>query len=206
MPEQPSKLTASEIVELEDDRYNIHHVDKVKIRVYYEALCPDSKHFFVRHLLPVSESLQDFTDISLVPYGKATTKEQNGKYYFVCQHGEDECYANKIHACAIEAVDNSTAAVIMTECMISDNMDPDAALDRCAKKLMVDPEPIRECANSDRGSALLKKHGDDTHRLKLNFIPTITVNGAKDNQAALLKNFRLEICKLIDMPLPPACL
>lgn len=44
----------------------------MKIRVYYEALCPDSKHFFIKHLGPVTERLSDFIDVSLVPYGKAT--------------------------------------------------------------------------------------------------------------------------------------
>uniref|UniRef100_A0A1E1VZX2 Gamma-interferon-inducible lysosomal thiol reductase n=1 Tax=Pectinophora gossypiella TaxID=13191 RepID=A0A1E1VZX2_PECGO len=129
-----SKLSDSDIVELEDDQYNKHKQDKVKIRVYYEALCPDSKFFFMRHLAPVTEKLSDFIDVTLVPYGKATTKMKKGQYYFTCQHGEEECYANKIHACSIEALGNMTSAVMFTECMISDNMNPDAALARCAKK------------------------------------------------------------------------
>lgn len=77
---------------------------------------------------------------------------------------------------------------------------------QCAKKMKIDPEPISNCATQEHGAALLKKHGDDTHILKPTFIPTITLNGSKDNQAAILKNFLLEVCKLIDMPLPPPCL
>lgn len=72
--------------------------------------------------------------------------------------------------------------------------------------MKVDPDPISNCASTDQGSALLKKHGDDTQVIKPVFIPTITLNGSKDNQAAILKNFLLEVCKLIDMPLPPPCL
>ncbi|XP_026731370.1 GILT-like protein 1 [Trichoplusia ni] len=207
LPDKPAtQLSEAGIVELEDDSYNKHKQDKVKVRVYYEALCPDSKHFFMRHLGPVTEKLSDFLQVTLVPYGKATTKEENGKFYFQCQHGEEECYANKIHACAIEAMANMTTSVQITECMISDNMDADNALARCAKEMKTSPDPIKNCANTDHGSALLKKHGDDTHILQPTFIPTITLNGSRGNQAAILKNFLLEVCKLIDMPLPPPCL
>lgn len=61
----------SDLVKLEDDTYNKHKKDKVKVRVYYEALCPDSKFFFAKHLGPVTEKLLDFLDITLIPYGKA---------------------------------------------------------------------------------------------------------------------------------------
>ncbi|CAG9581346.1 unnamed protein product [Danaus chrysippus] len=194
------------ILRLEDDKYNIHKQDKIKIRVYYEALCPDSKHFFIRHLWPVTEKLSDFIEVFLVPYGKASTKEENGHYFFQCQHGEQECYANKVHACAIDVLNNPIMAVKLAQCMITDNMDADEALARCAKPMNVDPEPITNCALSAHGSALLKKHGDDTEMIKPTFIPTITMNGSKDNQPAILKNFLLEVCKMIDIPLPPPCL
>lgn len=61
-----------DIVKLEDDKFNKHKQDKVKVRVYYEALCPDSKHFFMKHLAPVAQKLSDFVDVTLVPYGKAS--------------------------------------------------------------------------------------------------------------------------------------
>lgn len=45
--------------------------EKVKISVYYEALCPDSKFFIKYQLLPVYEEFNEHIILDLVPYGKA---------------------------------------------------------------------------------------------------------------------------------------
>lgn len=57
------------------------------------------------------------------------TNVKNGQYYFYCQHGEEECHANKIHACSIDALANMTMAVRFTECIIAmDEINADEAL------------------------------------------------------------------------------
>lgn len=77
---------------------------------------------------------------------------------------------------------------------------------QCSNKFSVDKDQVLSCANSEHASELLKKYGDDTHIIQPTFIPTILINGSKDNQGGILKNFMLEVCKQIDMPLPPPCL
>lgn len=46
-------------------------VPPVVITVFYEALCPDSRSFFTKQLLPTFEKLPHLIQINLVPYGKA---------------------------------------------------------------------------------------------------------------------------------------
>lgn len=69
-----------------------------------------------------------------------------------------------------------------------------------------DVESISICANNVHGTELLREYGVETDKIKPTFIPTITLNGSKDNQGAILKNFMLEVCKKINIPLPPPCL
>lgn len=76
---------------------------KIIVSVYYEALCPDSRRFFVDQLLPAYELIPDSIELDLVPYGKANTKQTDGRINFSCQHGPTECLANKIHACVIDS-------------------------------------------------------------------------------------------------------
>ncbi|CAH1153638.1 unnamed protein product [Phaedon cochleariae] len=140
-------------------------IHKVKVSVHYEALCPDSKFFITYHLLPTFEDLEDFLILDLVPYGKAQTMESNGKITFLCQHDALECFANKIHACVIDAVKNPLIQLKYIACMISDNMVPEEVGERCGKELNIDFLPIAECAKDIKGSQLLKQHGERTNSL-----------------------------------------
>ncbi|KAJ0027593.1 hypothetical protein Pint_34934 [Pistacia integerrima] len=77
--------------------------DKVNVALYYESLCPGSAEFILKYLVDVFDlDLIDIVNLKLVPWGNAETTDPNNT--IVCQHGEDECYFNTIHACAIEAL------------------------------------------------------------------------------------------------------
>ena len=48
--------------------------NKLRIDVYYEALCPDSRDFVSRQLVPAYNDLNSIIDLNLIPYGKATVR------------------------------------------------------------------------------------------------------------------------------------
>lgn len=49
-------------------------VQKVLVSVYYEALCPDSRSFVIKQLVPTFQRIMDNVLIELIPYGKATVR------------------------------------------------------------------------------------------------------------------------------------
>lgn len=46
-------------------------VQTILVTVYYEALCPDSRSFFVKQLLPTFERISENIQLKPIPYGKA---------------------------------------------------------------------------------------------------------------------------------------
>lgn len=49
--------------------------NQVKVSVYYEALCSDSRFFILKQLVPAYEAIPEYVELDLVPYGKAKVSE-----------------------------------------------------------------------------------------------------------------------------------
>jgi len=43
----------------------------VRVEVFYEALCPDSRSFVLYQLDPTYKKLAQYIDLRMIPYGKA---------------------------------------------------------------------------------------------------------------------------------------
>ncbi|XP_020715621.1 GILT-like protein 1 isoform X2 [Ceratitis capitata] len=193
------------------------------VTIYYESLCPDSANFISEQVYPaVNGELQDYIDLIWVPFGKANFTPQGDDVIFTCQHGPDECYGNKVHACAIEHIQTDSNQTESTResstlefinCMMKagrnfdDNVYPGV---RCARESNVrNWENIQQCANSTEGSHLLKKQGEITQNFQnpISFVPTVDFKqhyDAEENYAALT-NFVEVSCKYIPKPQPEVC-
>lgn len=113
---------------------------------------------------------------------------QGSEVNFNCHHGPNECYGNKVHACAIEHIQANSYQTEFTResltldfitCMMKvgknfpDNVYPGA---KCARDNHISNwENIQQCANSTDGSQLLMRHGQTTMAFQNPLISVPTV-------------------------------
>nr|CAH0100690.1 unnamed protein product [Daphnia galeata] len=169
--------------------------DLMPLDVYYESLCPDSRNFLVNQLNPSWATLSTFTDLRLIPFGKATFQPiTEGGWSFECQHGPDECTGNILHACGIKYSSTITQALNFTTCLM--DLPTDGEL--CAELAGLDYAPIDICQMSIEGQDLVHDHGVETLNLEptLFFVPWIIYNKVWDlsNQQDSLTNLTAVAC------------
>jgi len=170
----------------------------VSVDVYYEALCPDSRDFIIHKLHPAWENLQEIMDLSLIPYGKASSKKTaEGSYEFECQHGPPECEANKFHACVVKQYENKISVPIVS-CLMEHNRDTRGAIQKCSKNFpSVNYQEIVKCADGEEGNKLLYLFGELTHDLSpaVYFIPTVEIEKGQSRFRNALKNLQKQVCE-----------
>lgn len=208
-PEQHTLATPSQQLELPNrvgEGEAKEPPKRIRVDVYYECLCPDSRYFLLQHLVPAFNKLGSALDIRLWPYGKAETSENPmGGYSFSCQHGDRECEGNTYHTCAAHLLRDQAEFMPLVACMIDDNMQPQRAAHQCLESVgsgLLQWERLRHCAEpgAAQGQHLLAEAGKRTHALvpKVSFIPTIEIEGSQRDQKKILKNFLGEVCKVYE--------
>ncbi|XP_016331558.1 gamma-interferon-inducible lysosomal thiol reductase-like [Sinocyclocheilus anshuiensis] len=180
----------------------------VNVSLYYESLCPGCRQFLVLQLVPTFIMLQDIMDIDLVPYGNAQEKEDQGKYIFTCQHGEDECLGNMIETCLWSMLGINAFPVIF--CMES-GVDVLKAAQPCLGVYFPDTkwDSVMNCVKGEEGNKLMHQNAVKTNALKPphEYVPWITVNGEHTDalqDKAMASLFNL-VCSLYKGDKPPAC-
>ncbi|XP_055852944.1 GILT-like protein 1 [Episyrphus balteatus] len=197
---------------------------KVPVTIYYESLCPDSAALITEKIHPVlQDELKEHVDITWVPFGKSEMYTQGADVEFTCHHGPNECYGNKVHACAINIIQaNSYQAEFTREsltldfitCLMKvgknfpDNVYPGA---KCARENHINTwANIETCANSTEGSKLLQEQGKMTNAFQkpLTSVPTVVFKHVFDNdvQQMALKDFKTTLCGYIMEPKPKTCM
>ncbi|XP_061726564.1 GILT-like protein 2 [Cydia pomonella] len=179
--------------------------DKVDLKLYYESLCPYCVRFHVERLDPTLKKIGSYIDLKVYPYGNAERHERNGKTVIICQHGEKECYGNKLHACAIDILKDIYVAEPYISCMMNATWGGDGSTDKdatqCGDLMKIDSKPIKECAKSKKGEELLEYYGKESEKVNFDGVPYVLIN---DKEFDLSDDLKKTICDALKNP-PPQC-
>ncbi|XP_004921766.3 GILT-like protein 1 [Bombyx mori] len=86
---------------------------KIKISVGTTAGCSDTVNFISQQLKEAYDLYKEYLEIEYVPWGR--TRFDNGQ--FTCQFGVNDCWANRLHRCALNMLrGNQDAQVRYMQC------------------------------------------------------------------------------------------
>ncbi|XP_042223481.1 gamma-interferon-inducible lysosomal thiol reductase-like [Homarus americanus] len=178
----------------------------VKIDLYYETLCPYSIEFVVDQLYPTWTILKDIMEVEMFPFGNAHYKQDGEGWSFTCQHGNGECRANMIHACAKDHFKDINIEMEFVNCLLSSDYPPNAGA-TCAAQVGQDWAPIDACVNSVEGENLLHEVAVEQEKLKpaLYYVPWILVNDVLDGDGESQDNLKKVVCDNYTGTKPEAC-
>lgn len=182
--------------------------EPVKVSVYYETLCPDSKRFVINQLYPVYQELKDIMLLDVNAYGKAENFAIGDSYIFVCQHGPNECQGNMMIACAKNLIQSEELFMDFTNCIMT-VFTAAAGGPQCAEKHGIDFAPIQQCFQSTEGQHLLHDVGvkQNAAAPNLNYVPWIMINDvySGNQQTEAETNLKKVVCDTYEGEKPAAC-
>ncbi|CAH4031076.1 unnamed protein product [Pieris brassicae] len=202
---ETNEITEKNETKLFDENADIEKPPKLNIKYYYESHCPYCRNFETDHFKQIIEKLHDYLDIQTYPYGNVNRLHlPNNTFEYACQHGPEECYGNKLHACALDVIKNHTAALLFNNCLMDISQEnkgsDDKAADKCASNMGYDSNVIKECALGEKGSELFNYYGEETSKHKIRGVPKIWINGSKYERSHDVMG---DICKYFLNPIPP---
>jgi len=180
---------------------------KVKLSLYYEALCPYCANFIVNSLGNIFDNgLISIINLRLVPWGNTYLKDNKT---WVCQHGPDECLLNTVEACAIRVWPDlgahfSFRFIKCVEQLHLENKHSDWK--SCFGREGLNSKQLIDCYNSGLGFQLERSYADETASLNppRRFVPWVIVDNLPLQED--YQNFVAYVCKAYKGPsMPKAC-
>ncbi|EDW16743.2 GILT-like protein 3 [Drosophila mojavensis] len=169
---------------------------KLPVAVHYETLCPDSVYFIRRRLYDalLDNDWWNRTDLKLYPFGKAAfyNNTELGQLQVFCQHGDEECELNALHACILENLELRQAFDLIY-CMLRSYFNN---IEVCAAHLKLDVSLAQECKRTRKTADILLPYGKETLSLQISFVPSIVLDGNFQpyEQNSIRYNFERHFC------------
>jgi len=194
----------------------VNTADKLKMNLYVEALCPDSRWTMLMSMnSAIKGGLLDMVDLNYVVAGNASSDNYvrgSGEYNFTCQHGSVECFSNVYMNCVSHLDSNKKRALQTVICMfdysarLANIVDQDEVLTKCLVKNYQDDalaiKKVQECAYGNMaGFDLLDDAIKATPKDHTN-IPWATVEGrtlTASDQKAISSDVLSWVCDNYDI-------
>jgi hypothetical protein len=188
----------------------------VQMNIFYEADCPFSEGFIANELGPLygdatGTCVKDRVEFDFFPYGMATNDGVNVN----CQHGKDECYGNRLAACAKNRLggnkDAMTRYVICfeTQLLIPGKLSRSPDINnQCAGEAGLNAQELEGCANGPEGHELLIKIGARTSQGQPQQAPWAVFAKYPPPGSNAQGSLVLMICNVLaeeNQPLPACC-
>ena len=134
---------------------------------------------------PTYRSIKDDINITFYPFGKSESFiDENGETKFKCQHGEIECYRNKLTTCALYIIgsDQDLQVNFVTCTSFPSSSTSYKTYEECAEFLKLDWIEIETCAKGKLGTELQLEMETHSKIIKTSgHVPTITFQGKYDS-------------------------
>ncbi|KAH7974565.1 hypothetical protein HPB49_016898 [Dermacentor silvarum] len=187
-------------------------LSKVNVTVLYEPYSKESSWFINKKLVPMYGLLRKHLVIEMVPFGGTHIKEPQGTnttVAFTCRHGQPECQASMIHACAVALYPDADKHLPFISCTLK-GWKPEWNVQKCSIQHKMNSSEIVGCASSAQGRLLLQKMGWRTMSVRppINHVPSVVIDGSfsKRNQKELQELIKQIVCKHFKQPVPEPCL
>ena len=178
--------------------------DPVTVTLYYESLCPYCQDFVAGSFLEAWEAVPEIMDVTFVPWGNERAYEQaDGSVEFSCQHGEQECYFNLVHACALKQAPSNTVGINFIVCMETSGQDTQA----CATQTGLDGAGLESCAVDPAMDSEMLRLRDITDAVDpaIRGVPTVEVNGSQHPQNEIIGDLLTVVCREYTGTKPAGC-
>lgn len=191
---------SNDIIINSNNNNNNNISQQVEVGIYYESLCPDSRSFFLRQLLPVYKEIGSIIRPVLVPFGHARIVGQDK---IICQHGPKECEGNRLAACIQSRSPDDGAAINTIGCLFDRKMSTKECIERNLVNVSFDD--IDKCKNSNDSFNMMR--GFETRTGQAEYIPKLTLNGdySEEIQNNLEFHLKTTVCKNYNGTKPVAC-
>lgn len=190
-----------------DSDLKIDESQKVKLSVYYEALCPYCANFIVNSLAKIFKNgLISIIDLKLIPWGNAYLEDNST---WICQHGPDECLLNTVEACALKVWPDSGShfSFKLIKCVERMHLEnKHGNWQSCFATEGLRSKPVLDCFNSGLGFQIEKSFSEETSQLSPphRFVPWVIVDGFVLQED--YENFAAYVCRAYKVPgMPKTC-